>query len=132
MDAGATDADFDMVHVAIVLPILEQFKPELTLISAGYDAHERDPLASMRMTTEGYARTVQRLRRVSERHGVIALVTEGGYELTALAACLEATFKAIATDEAPPMVREPPAPGSRGERAVQAASAAQRSYWRGI
>jgi hypothetical protein len=72
------------------------------------------------------------LRRVSERHGVIALVTEGGYELTALAACLEATFKAIATDEAPPMVREPPAPGSRGERAVQAASAAQRSYWRGI
>jgi len=132
MDAGATDADFDMVHCAIVLPILEEFKPELTLISAGYDAHERDPLASMRMTTEGYARTVQRLRGVSERHGALALATEGGYELTALAASLEATFTAIATKDQPPMDPERAQPGSRGERAVQAAHAAQRSYWRGI
>jgi acetoin utilization deacetylase AcuC-like enzyme len=132
MEAGATDADFDMVHHALVLPILDEFQPELTLISAGYDAHERDPLASMRMTTEGYARTVRRLQHVAARHGALALVTEGGYELTALAACLEATFNAIATDEEPPMDRQAVVPGSRGERAVQAAYDAQRPYWRGI
>ena len=132
MAAGATDADYDMVHSAIVLPILDEFKPELTLISAGYDAHERDPLASMRMTTEGYARTVHRLRHVSARHGTVALVTEGGYELTALAACLEATFTAMTTDAPPPVDQQSSAAGSRGERAVQAAHDAQRPYWRGI
>ena len=132
MAAGATDADYDMVHSAIVLPILDEFKPELTLISAGYDAHERDPLASMRMTTEGYGRTVHGLRRVGARHGTVALVTEGGYELTALAACLEATFKAMTTDAHPPIDHQSSVAGSRGERAVQAAHDAQRPYWRGI
>ena len=66
-------------------PVLEEFRPQLMLVSAGYDAHERDPLASMRMTVEGYAAVVGSLRDVASRHGALALVTEGGYELTALA-----------------------------------------------
>ena len=45
---------------AIVPPVLEQFAPELLLVSAGFDAHERDPLASMRVTTAGYAAIVAR------------------------------------------------------------------------
>jgi acetoin utilization deacetylase AcuC-like enzyme len=123
MDAGATDADFDVVHREVVLPILGEFQPELVLVSAGYDAHERDPLASMRMTTEGYARTVQRLRDVSAVPGTLALVTEGGYELTALAACLEASLEAIASKAAEPGGEQRRAPAPRGERAVQAARA---------
>ena len=62
------------------------------LVSAGFDAHERDPLAGMRMTT----RATRGLRRPARRRGVarlcgrrIALVTEGGYHLTALRECLE-------------------------------------------
>jgi acetoin utilization deacetylase AcuC-like enzyme len=130
MDAGATDADFDVVHRGIVVPVLDEFRPDLVLVSAGYDAHERDPLASMRMTTEGYARTVGRLREVSARHGAFALVTEGGYELTALAACLEASFAAIASNTA--AAPETGAPAPRGERAVQAARAVLSPFWRGI
>ena len=49
-------------------------------MSAGFDAHERDPLASMRMTADGYAAVVGALRDVSSRHGAMALVTEGGYD----------------------------------------------------
>ena len=58
MEAGSTDADYALVHRDIVGPVLDEFRPELVLVSAGYDAHERDPLASMRMTTEGYGAMV--------------------------------------------------------------------------
>ena len=56
LEAGATDADYDLAYRAIAIPVLEQFAPQLTLISAGFDAHEADPLASMRMSASGYAR----------------------------------------------------------------------------
>ena len=43
------------VFKALVIPVIDQFRPELMLISAGFDAHERDPLARMRLSTQGYA-----------------------------------------------------------------------------
>src|SRR5205085_3897064 len=45
LEAGATDADYDLVYRAAVAPVLEQFEPQLLLVSAGFDAHEQDPLA---------------------------------------------------------------------------------------
>ena len=132
MDAGATDADYEIVHREIVLPVLEEFRPELVLISGGFDAHERDPLASMRMTAPGYARTVRRLKVVGAPHGAIALVTEGGYELTALAECLDASIAALASEAEIPPDDRTRTDASRGERAVRAARAALSPYWRGI
>jgi acetoin utilization deacetylase AcuC-like enzyme len=89
--AGATDTAYDVAYKAIVKR-LEEFAPELLLVSAGYDAHEDDPLASMRVTTEGYGNIVRHLKGVSDRHCPIAMVTEGGYDLDALGACLDATI----------------------------------------
>ena len=66
------------------------------LVSAGFDAHERDPLASMRMTSAGYGGDRRWTARLAGRRGGVALVTEGGYDLAALAECLEASFAAIA------------------------------------
>ena len=82
----------------------------------GYDAHERDPLASMRMTVAGYAAVVGSLRDVAIRHGALALVTEGGYDLTALGACLEAS---IAVLEGTCRRRLEPTRCSRGARAAR-------------
>jgi acetoin utilization deacetylase AcuC-like enzyme len=140
LEAGATDADYDLIHRDVVVPVLDAFAPELLLVSAGFDAHERDPLASMRVTTAGYARVVRQLEQVAERHGVIALVTEGGYELTALAACLEASFAVLAGAASGPLAAadasstEAPLPAStaRGRRALEIVRAAQAPYWRGI
>jgi acetoin utilization deacetylase AcuC-like enzyme len=135
LEAGCTDADYELVYRAVIEPILEQFAPPLLLISAGYDAHAHDPLASMRVTTAGYGRLVGSLAAVAHRHGQLALVTEGGYDLKALAACLEASLAAI---EAPPRGSEPAAEGHeearalRGERALHAVRAAQTPYWRGL
>jgi acetoin utilization deacetylase AcuC-like enzyme len=133
MEAGSQDADFALVHRAIVHPVIDEFKPELLLISAGYDAHERDPLASMRATTEGYAAIVRGLKQSAARHGALALVTEGGYELSALAACLQMSIAAIERDESPAESAPSNAgPSARGERAVAAARAAQKPFWRGL
>jgi acetoin utilization deacetylase AcuC-like enzyme len=126
MDAGSTDADYALVHRDIILPVLEWFRPELVLVSAGYDAHERDPLASMRMSAAGYAAVIGSLRDVAVRHGGLALVTEGGYELSALSACLDASLSVL-DGASTPSIASTEAP--RGARAVAQARNELRAYW---
>ncbi|HVL65874.1 MAG TPA: histone deacetylase [Vicinamibacterales bacterium] len=132
LEAGATDDDYDLVYRSLVVPVLHQFSPELTLISAGFDAHEADPLASMRMSVVGCARIVRRLKHAALASGALALVTEGGYDLPALRACLDAALAVVAAGE---RLDEEPASGARavrGERAIQAVRAAQSAFWRGL
>ena len=75
-----------------VLPALEAFAPELVLVSAGFDAHERDPLSSMRLSAEAYARMTAGLREQADRSAGGRLVSclEGGYDLIGLAEGVEA------------------------------------------
>jgi acetoin utilization deacetylase AcuC-like enzyme len=91
MEAGGTDADFDLVYREAVIPVLHQFRPELVLVSAGFDAHERDPLGGMRMTTDGYGGLTTRLLSAADAlcNGRIVFVTEGGYDASALADCCQ-------------------------------------------
>src|SRR3954467_6215120 len=94
LEMGATDADYALVYREAVIPVLHEFAPDVILVSAGFDAHERDPLASMRVTTEGYASVVRQLVKASGSTP-IAFVSEGGYDLTALADCLDRSFAVI-------------------------------------
>ncbi|MEO7273208.1 MAG: histone deacetylase [Vicinamibacterales bacterium] len=128
--AGATDADYQLVYGAIVRPVLEQFAPELVIVSAGFDAHERDPLASMRVTTAGYASLMNGLR-LWTAGSALAVVTEGGYDLTALGECVEASLDVLSAPQSAawPVVGQP---APRGEQALAAVRAAQATYWRGI
>jgi acetoin utilization deacetylase AcuC-like enzyme len=130
LEAGATDADYQLAYGAIVRPVLDQFQPELVIVSAGFDAHERDPLASMRVTTAGYAALMNGLR-IWSRDAALAVVTEGGYDLTALAECVEATCDVLSAPRAAawPAVGQP---APRGERALAAVRVAQAPHWRGI
>jgi acetoin utilization deacetylase AcuC-like enzyme len=97
LEAGAGDADFARAYDAVIIPALEAFRPEAMLVSAGFDIHERDPLASLRATTAGCRRLVATLddasRRLCRRR--IAFVTEGGYDLDALRECLEASIDVL-------------------------------------
>jgi acetoin utilization deacetylase AcuC-like enzyme len=70
------------------------FAPDLLLVSAGFDAHERDPLANMRVTTEGFRAMTQALVDVAEEccGGRVGFITEGGYNLEALEECLHAVI----------------------------------------
>jgi acetoin utilization deacetylase AcuC-like enzyme len=91
MEVGATDADFDLVYREVVIPALQRFQPGLILVSAGFDAHELDPLAGMRMTTGGYGQLTARLLAAADElcDGRIVFVTEGGYDTGALAECCQ-------------------------------------------
>jgi len=135
IERGATDADYAEVFDEIVVPVVSRFGPELVIVSAGYDAHEEDPLGGMRLTAEGFGLLVRRLCGVADAcaSGRAVLVTEGGYHLRALAESLAASLQAMA-GTAPPG----PVPGGsgggtgRGRAAVQRARAAQAPFWRGL
>jgi len=131
LEAGATDADFVTVFRRVVVPVLDQFRPELIIVSAGFDAHERDPLAGMQMTATGYAVLTSELCEVSDRwsQGRILLVTEGGYDVTALTACLELTI-AVAGHAQPKLTPIDALPSWRATNAIAAVRAAQAPYWR--
>ena len=69
-----------------VLKKLEKFKPEFVLISAGFDAHENDPLAQFNLKTEDYYHITKRILETSKKycHGKVVSILEGGYDLKAL------------------------------------------------
>lgn len=128
--AGAGDADYGLVFEQAVIPILEAFAPELLLLSAGYDAHARDPLGGMHVSTAGHAWMTRALGTVADRccDGRLALVTEGGYDLEALEACLAATLEALRGGSAP---GPPPGAGSteRAAAALDLVRRAQAPFW---
>jgi acetoin utilization deacetylase AcuC-like enzyme len=130
LEAGATDADYDLVYREVAVPVLTQFAPQLTLISAGFDAHEADPLASMRMTPAGYGRIIGRLKRAAQASGALALVTEGGYDLPALRECLETMVAVVESPDDSSSESDLTAAAPRGERALRAATTAQAGFWR--
>jgi acetoin utilization deacetylase AcuC-like enzyme len=132
LEAGSTDGDYDEVFKALVVPVIDQFKPELILISAGYDAHERDPLARMRLSTSGYAGLTKSLCDAADRHchGRVVAVTEGGYDLSALKACLESTIAVLDGGAAPPPDSKSLAATARSVSAIATVRAAHAKYWK--
>jgi acetoin utilization deacetylase AcuC-like enzyme len=130
LEAGATDADADLVYRALALPVLEQFRPELLLISAGFDAHADDPLGGMRWSTAAFARLCAQLALVADRccGGRLVAVTEGGYDLRALAGCLRAAMTVLHDTD----VREPDAVEgdvSRATATLEAVRPHLSRYW---
>jgi acetoin utilization deacetylase AcuC-like enzyme len=127
LEAGATDADY-LAAYSVIATVLREFAPELLLISAGFDAHADDPLASMRVTTMGYAAIVASVTGAVACP--IAAVTEGGYDLRALAGCLEATMAVLDGRTAGSHAAGGGTP--RADRALAAVRTAQAPFWPGI
>lgn len=113
MPAGSRDADYAAVFDHVFLPAIAKFKPDLLLISAGFDAFEHDPLAGMRVTHAGFAAMANRLRAIAEKHvgGRIVAVLEGGYDLDGLAGGMTSTLAAL-TGNAQPLPPIAPLPPS--------------------
>lgn len=125
IEVGAVDDDYRLVFDEIVVPVLRQFKPEVVLVSAGFDAHESDPLAGMRLSTDAFAAMTMALRRVADEccEGRMVLVTEGGYDLRALGGSLEACVQTLAGPSGAPRW---PASGIMSTRGRRTADAAKR------
>ncbi len=100
--AGAGSDQFLALVQHVVAPITRTYAPDLIVISAGYDAHRADPLASCEVETEAYAEMTASMREVAVEIGAPLLVLlEGGYEPRALADSVLATVLAL-EDGAPP------------------------------
>ena len=95
--AGAGDDEYDRIYRDTVRPALDQFQPDVLLISAGFDTWIHDPLAGMRVTREGFGRIFRRLREAADATcgNRVMLVTEGGYDLAGLAAGVDAALEAF-------------------------------------
>ncbi len=81
MSAGSGDEEYLRAFDHVVAPAFERFEPDLVIVSAGFDAHEDDPLAGMRVTAAGFRELARRTAALSPR---LAAVLEGGYNLETL------------------------------------------------
>src|SRR5437899_3637437 len=81
-------SEFRLGATQRILPALDAFRPELVLISAGFDAHNSDPLAQLMLEEADYTWVTEKLLEIADRHAAGRLVAtlEGGYDLSALAA----------------------------------------------
>ncbi len=94
---GSGGREFALVWSTVGLPALEAHRPDLILISAGFDAHRLDPLANLNLDAADFAWLTSELVAMAERHcaGRVVSALEGGYSLTALRECTHAHLAAL-------------------------------------
>ena len=97
LPGGTGSAGFRAAYEDVVFPRIEAFKPELLIISAGFDAHKADPLAGMELETEDFAWVTARLCDLADEHcgGRVVSSLEGGYDLDALGASAAAHVQVL-------------------------------------
>ena len=99
LPGGCGDAEYALVYEQIIAPKLRAFRPQLMLVSAGYDAHHADPIdgAQMRLSCVGYAALIAALRDLAAElcEGRIVVALEGGYDLTALSWSVRNSIEAL-------------------------------------
>lgn len=95
LEIGTKDEQIEKQYREQVIPKLREFKPQLILISAGFDAHELDPLGQLRLTTAGFGRLTKMLLDAANElcEGRVVIVTEGGYDLDAIEDCLREVIR---------------------------------------
>lgn len=97
LPAYAGDEEYLQVYREKLVPAARQYKPEMILVSAGYDAHWADPLSAMQLTVGGFAEIAKILKGLADElcQGRMVLSLEGGYHLQALAHSVRATFEVL-------------------------------------
>jgi acetoin utilization deacetylase AcuC-like enzyme len=99
---GVGDGGYAQVLAELIWPLAERFRPDLILVSAGYDAHWNDPLAHMNLSLDGYAWMGRELVLMAEQlcEGRLVLGLEGGYQLDVLACGVINAFYAMLEEDA--------------------------------
>jgi acetoin utilization deacetylase AcuC-like enzyme len=116
--AGSGEDDWLGLVEHVALPVARAFRPDLILISAGYDAHRDDPLAECLLETASYVQLARHVHALADELGVRAgAVLEGGYDLQATAASVAATMEGLAEGGEPRRVE----PGPLAEAALAVA-----------
>lgn len=102
LPAGSGDKDYLKVFEDRLIPVAIAFKPDLILISAGFDAARRDPLGGMELTDDGFASLTRLVVELADElcQGRVVSILEGGYNLEELTACVKAHVQELARERA--------------------------------
>jgi acetoin utilization deacetylase AcuC-like enzyme len=86
LPGGMGDTEYIKIFFEVLRPVIEQFRPEFILVSAGFDIYFEDPLGGMNITPKGFAQMTRFLKEAAEMHsgGNIIFILEGGYSLEGL------------------------------------------------
>jgi len=97
LPAFCGDEEYRRAYAEVLAPVARRFRPQLMLVSAGYDAHRDDPLAAMQVTVDGFAAITGILKELAVElcGGRLLLSLEGGYHLQALAHSIRATLEVL-------------------------------------
>ncbi len=103
MAGGFGDEEWLSAFRRVVVPVADQFAPELVLLSAGFDAHADDPLGGMRVTEAGFGFMADAVLGIAQRHaaGRLVAMLEGGYNIAALEASVRTVLRRMAGDGVP-------------------------------
>lgn len=118
------DGDYLAAFNHVLLPIAYEFNPDLLIVSAGFDAALGDPIGGCQVSPQGFAHMTSLLKGVAP----MVVLLEGGYNLTATAASVEATLR-VMLGEAPPALPGRRAPSTQGMAAIKQAIAAHAEHW---
>ncbi len=128
LPAGSGPEAYAEAFRRVVLPLLDAFGPDIVLVSAGFDAHARDPLAGQELDAATYAAMATALVRRARRSRTagVGFLLEGGYDLVALEECVRAVARAIEGDEVELPEDRPP---GRIREAVDVTVEALAQHW---
>jgi hypothetical protein len=121
---GLGDADYLAAFQQVLLPIAEEYGPDLVIVSAGFDAAQGDPIGGCDVTPACFGQLTGLLMGVAP----VVLVLEGGYNLRATAEATEACVRVLA-GEPPEPLPEPLQPSGVGLRGIATARYVQSQYW---
>jgi len=129
--AGAGDASFALAFREVIEPVVRQFRPSAVLVSLGADAHYRDPLTQLGLSSRGFASVVEATLAIGRAvaHGRVSFVLEGGYDLPALAEVCAGTYAQIRGESVPLQYTEGRDEEGRGRQVVERVKKVHAAYW---
>jgi acetoin utilization deacetylase AcuC-like enzyme len=137
LSTGANDTDYGNIFEQILKPIALEYRPQLVLVSAGFDVHHNDPLGGMDLTEEGFARMAQILMEIAETtaQGRLVITLEGGYDVRGQSRSVKAVLKELA--QAPPIDQKEISEKekvnyARVERFISQVKEIQKRYWKSL
>ena len=137
LSPGCGDVEYERVFEAILKPIVLEYRPQLILVSAGFDTHSDDPLGGMEVTEMGFSRLAQILMELAEAtaQGKWAITLEGGYDVSAQSRSVKAVLKDLAHvshRERENLLEKKKTHDSPIERFILQIKEIQRRYWKSL
>jgi acetoin utilization deacetylase AcuC-like enzyme len=137
LSGGSGDSEYGSVFETILRPIASEYRPQLILVSAGFDIHYNDPLGGMEVTEKGFARLTQILMEIAEdtAQGKLVLTLEGGYDIDGEQRSVRAVLKELA--QVSPLDKKDLVEKEKGkdpsiERLILQSIEIQKRYWKSL